>query len=172
MTATATHNPTRRRIARALAATFCALTVGVLAQSGTASAQASYAGQTGIFCGAGRVTTYAPTIYGEQGWVNRFTGYSVGGTASWVAEVWKYDYSTRTWKYVVNTRSATLTAQIATGSMYMGGTTGMAGPNWYGYGGWTNTLTWNLGPGTYFVKHWVSDGLGTWVSQNSGYCYA
>jgi len=172
MNATTTLTTTRRRIARALAATVCALSVGVLAGSETASAQASYVGATGAFCGGGRITSYAPTIYGEQGWVNRFTGYSVGGTASWVAEVWKYDYSTRTWKYVTNTRSATGSAPIATGSMYMGGTTGMAGPYWFINGVWTNTLTWTLGPGTYIVKHWVFDGMGTWVSQFTNYCYA
>ena len=166
-TTTKTTSPRRRRFLSALGITVASLALGVVGQTSTASAQASYGYQPIAYCSSGTVLGMAPPVIGD------LPGRYTSGTASWTAELWKYDYSTRTWKYVTGTRSAVYSSQIATNSgpsMY--GTRGYGGPSWYSNGVWTDRLYWRVASGTYAVKHWVSDGNGVWVSQFSNYCSA
>ena len=167
-TATKSTSPRRRRLLSALGITVASLALGVVGQTSTASAQGSIVGQTYAQCGYGSVSAYGPTVYGEQG------GSWGGGTAMWVADLYRYNYSTRTWQYVSNSRSATYYAPIVTNAgPGMGGYMGTAGPSWNRYGAYTNWLTWRVATGgTYKVVNWVSDGTGVWVSQSTNYCNA
>jgi hypothetical protein len=149
-----------RRIGGGVVA-LAALGTSVAGLAAPASAQ-STTPLAGVQCGYRTVYAIAPTISGDQAWVNRFTGARSGGTAYWISDLMKYNTVKRTWDFVA--RSGTLSAEILGTTATLGATTGYAGPTWYYGGRGYSYLTWNVTtPGAYAVINHTSDG-GGWVS--------